>query len=573
MKPVCLVCLFTILVSTAVLARKNSVPLLNQPLTPGAAAPGSPGFTLTVRGAAFAKNATVYWNGSPRATTFKSAVRLDAKVLASDVAQSGTASVTVVNPPPGGGTSNTVFFSVTIPSRAVGWLIKNSVTGNSYSTSLVTGDFNDDGNLDVALLDVFPSNGNTVQIFLGNGDMSFQQGAGYLAGNNSILTGDLNSDGELDLVTTDSSGAFDVLLGNGDGTFQPPLVTSTTPGGFAGALGDFNGDGHLDMVIHYEQSGIPSTFQVFFGNGDGTFQPPTTYGAGENLFPVSIALGDYNNDGIIDLAVVNNAPANPQIEIYLGTLCCGFLPPTSFDAGVTPIRVVAADFNGDGKLDLAVANLLGTGFASTVSILLGNGDGTFQPSMDFPVGPTALRIRAGDFTGDGRLDLAVVSATGLSILPGNGDGTFRNALSFNAGFIPAAIAAGDINNDGRLDFVVANDTTFLAFSVLTQSTISLSETNVGFGGVNVGSASSPHNLALTNIGSSDLSIDSITISGTNANDFSAQNTCGTTVASGVTCMITVTFTPTDEGDRHGQLVVTDSASSKPQVITLAGTGK
>lgn len=573
MKPVCLVCLFTIVISTVALAKQNPVPLLNQPLAPGFSAPGRGDFTLTVRGAGFARNATVEWNGSPRSTTFKSAVRLDATILASDVAQPGTASITVVNPPPGGGTSNTVFFSISLPSTSIGWLNKNIVTGNEYSISIAAADFNHDGNLDVALLDAFPSDGHTVQIYLGNGDTTFRQGAAYLAGNNSIFTGDLNGDGEVDLVTTDSDGSFDVLLGNGDGTFQPPMVTSTTPGGFVGALGDFNGDGNLDMVVHYEQSGVPSTFQVFFGNGDGTFQPPTTYGDGENLFPTSIALGDYNSDGIIDLAVVNNAPADPRVEIYLGTLCCGFQPPTSFDAGLTPVRVVAADFNNDAHLDLAVANLLGTGFASTVSILVGNGDGTFQSPLDFPVGPTALRLRAGAFTGDSKLDLAVLSATGLSLLPGRGDGTFKNALSFPAGFIPSAIATGDVNNDGRLDFVVANDTTFLAFSVFTQSTAALSDTNLTFGGVDLGHSSSLRNVTLTNIGSSDLSLASIIIGGTNAADFSQQTTCGTTVASGSTCTITVTFTPTGLGSRHGQLALTDSASSKPQVITLAGTGK
>ncbi|MBZ5598253.1 MAG: FG-GAP-like repeat-containing protein [Acidobacteriia bacterium] len=573
MKPVCLVCLFAILINPVALARKNPVPLLNQPLVPGFSVPGRSDFTLTVRGAGFAKNATVYWNGSPRTTTFKSAVRLDATIPAADVAQPGTATVTVVNPPPGGGASNPVFFSISLPSASIGWLNKNIVTGNEYSVSIATADFNDDGNLDVALLDAFPSNGKTVEIYLGNGDATFQEGAGYLAGDNSIFTGDVNGDGEVDLVTTDSAGAFEVLLGNGDGTFRPPLKTSANPGGFVGALGDFNGDGHLDMVIHYEQSGVPSTFQVFFGNGDGTFQAPTTYGDGENLFPVSIALGDYNSDAIIDLAVVNNAPTNPRIQIYLGTLCCGFQPPTSFDAGLTPVRVVTADFNNDTHLDLAVANLEGSGFGSTVSILLGNGDGTFQPPMIFPVGPTALRLRAGVFTGDSKPDLAVVSATGLSVLAGNGDGTFKNALSFPAGFIPSAIATGDVNNDGRLDFIVANDTTFLAFSVLTQSTAALSDTNLTFGGVGVGTSSHPRNVRLTNIGSSDLSLASIIIGGTDAGDFSQQTTCGATVASGASCTITVTFTPTGLGARHGQLALTDSASSKPQVITLAGRGK
>jgi hypothetical protein len=573
MKPGRLVLLLSMLISSAALAQDNPVPLLNQPLVPGFSVPGRESFTLGVRGAGFDKHATVYWNGSPRATTFKSVVRLDATIFASDVAQPGTATVTVVNPPPGGGESNPVYFSVTLPSRAVGWLNKNMVTGNEYSVSVATGDFNRDGNLDVALLDLFPSDGRTVQIYLGNGDATFQSGPGYLAGDTSILAGDVDGDGKLDLVTTDSLGGFEVLLGNGDGSFQDPLMTATTPGGSVGALGDFNGDGHLDMVLYYTESGMPSTFQVFFGNGDGTFQPPTTYGNDESLFPTSIALGDYNSDGIIDLAVVNNAPANARIQIYPGTLCCGFQPPASFDGGLTPVRVLASDFNNDGRLDLAVANLSGAGFASTVSILLGNGDGTFQPRLEFPVGPTALRIRAGAFTGDGKTDLAVLSATGLAILPGNGDGTFQAALSFPAAFNPAALAVGDVNNDGRQDFIVVNDTTFLAFSVLTQSTAALSSTNLNFGGVDVGSSSSPRNISLTNIGVSDLDISSITIGGGDAGAFSQQTTCGETLASGATCTVAVTFTPTAQGTLHAQLAFTDSVSSSPQVVTLAGTGR
>lgn len=563
----------SILVVPAAWAKKNPIPLLNQPLVPSFSEPGRGSFTLSLRGAGFAKDATVFWNGSPRATTFRSVVRLDATILASDVAQVGTATVTVVNPHPGGGTSNAVFFPISLPSVSVGWLNKNNVTGNEYSVAMASADFDGDGNLDVALLDAFPSNGNTIQVYLGNGDMTFRQEAGYLAGDTSILTDDLNGDGKFDLVTTDSLGAFEVLLGNGDGTFQAPLVTATTPGAFAGALGDFNGDGTLDMVIHYVVSATPSTFEVFFGNGDGTFQMPTTYGDGENLFPVSIALGDYNSDGIIDLAVVNNAPASPRIEIYRGTLCCGFQPPTSFDVGLTPVRVVAADFNNDGKLDLAVANLSGSGFASTVSVLLGNGDGTFRPRMDFPVGPTALRLKAGAFTGDSKLDLAVVSATGLAILPGNGDGTFKSALSFPAGFLPSALAVGDVNHDGRLDFLVANDTTFLAFSVLTQSAAALSASNVNFGVVDVGSSSTPRAITLTNIGSFDLSVSDILVDGMNGKDFSQQNNCGSSLASGTTCTITLTFKPTERGTRRGLLAVTDSASDNPQVITLAGTGK
>src|SRR5205085_9430204 len=160
---------------------------------------------------------------------------LTATIPASDLGKPTTALITVVNPAPGGGTSNPAAFSVTVPSTSVGCLNNSKVRGNRYCIGIVAGDFNTDGNADVAVLDADPNNGSTVQVWLGNGDGMFDQGQDFLAGNTSIYTADLNQDGKLDLITSDSAGAFYISLGNGDGTFRPPKQTTTSAGAYIGA--------------------------------------------------------------------------------------------------------------------------------------------------------------------------------------------------------------------------------------------------------------------------------------------------------------------------------------------------
>ena len=182
-------------------------------------------------------------------TTFVSKSQLKAIILASDIATAKTASVTVVNPSPGGGTSNIVFFEVMIPNSFVSFSRADYGAG-SGPNSLVVGDFNHDGKLDIPTSNYY---GNTVSILLGNGDGTFRAHVDYPTelGPDTVLIGDFNRDGKLDVaVRNQSSNIVSVLLGHGDGTFQPaasfPVGLGTI--GSRVAVGDFNGDGNLDIV-------------------------------------------------------------------------------------------------------------------------------------------------------------------------------------------------------------------------------------------------------------------------------------------------------------------------------------
>jgi hypothetical protein len=181
---------------------------------------------------------------------------------------------------------------------------------------------------------------------------------------------------------------------------------------------------------------------ILLGNGDGTFQVPIAYAAGP--YPSWVAVGDFNRDGKPDLAVANEDPEAPSVSILLGDGDGAFQPPVAYAAGGYPVCVVAGDFNGDGNPDLAVSSYNGSGTA----ILLGNGDGTFRPGATY-AHVTGIDLVVGDFNGDGKLDLA---AGGLDLLLGNGDGTFQPQGVLAIRYAGAEfLTVADFNGDGKLD--------------------------------------------------------------------------------------------------------------------------
>lgn len=189
---------------------------------------------------------------------------------------------------------------------------------------------------------------------------------------------------------------------------------------------------------------------AFSAHGQGVGFAPTEYATGTG--PTAVVAADFNGDGKLDLAVANNG--SDSVSIFLGNGNGTFGAKTDFATGAGPSGLAVGDFNGDGKLDLAVANQT----ANTISILLGKGDGTFGAKVDFATGATPLAVAVGDFNGDNKLDVVSANRTtaSVSILLGNGDGTLRPKVEFVTGTNPAAVLVGDFNGDGKLDVATAN---------------------------------------------------------------------------------------------------------------------
>src|SRR2546421_6004093 len=189
--------------------------------------------------------------------------------------------------------------------------------------------------------------------------------------------------------------------------------------------------------------------------GHGAFPPARAIqNFGPGTYPLAVAVADFNGDGRADVAVANIG-AN-TVSVLLGNGDGTFQAPQSYPTWSDPESIAVGDFNGDGKLDMAVASDI---TASKVSVLLGNGDGTFQPAQFFPVaGDNSESVLTADFNGDGKLDLAVANAhsNNISVLLGNGDGTFQAARTFTVGRGPEFVAVGDFNGDGQLDLAAAN---------------------------------------------------------------------------------------------------------------------
>jgi FG-GAP-like repeat/Abnormal spindle-like microcephaly-assoc'd, ASPM-SPD-2-Hydin len=586
----------------------NPVPLINDPLEPTSVAPGGAGFTLTVNGTGFVSGSKVNWNGTALPTSFVSSSRLTASVPGTDVASAGSGWVTVTNPAPGGGTSLPAFLriatAVTNPSFVS--YSQNTIFNHSGTISLITGDFNGDGKLDLAFIgdqqgpavsasmpgiDSF-----SICIELGNGDGSFQSAVCQPAYSGQgeqpmwVVAGDFNGDGKLDLAVSNSgvgAGSISVFLGNGDGTLQPPINAASGNGPLFLAVGDFNQDGKLDLVVENFDNSTPtvtSFVSVLLGNGDGTFQSPVTYASGLGVY--SLVVGDFNGDGKLDLALqpgFNNSTSS-TLYFLAGNGDGTFQPAIPAQTvGGDDFISAAADFNGDGKLDL----FLSDNKMLTDDILLGNGNGTFQSPVSYPFATAFSICRAGvidDLNADGKLDLAfcsgdasVAGAVGFQL--GNGDGTFQAATNVvaltQAVPYPSSIVAGDFRGDGRVDLVVSMAAgASTPFSIYLQGNFPVASANPGrltFSSQDPNTSSPAQVVTLTNTGTLPVTYSGASIGGTNAASFGQTNTCGASLAAGASCDINVTFTPTTPGQPMATLNISDSAIGSPQVVYLAGT--
>ena len=317
--------------------------------------------------------------------------------------------------------------------------------------SVAIADVNGDGRPDIVTANSFSDN---VSILLGRSDGSFAllfKGFFGIFSPRSVTIADMNGDARLDLVIASSGfNAAAVLLGNGDGTFKDPGLWPASSRPVSAAIADVNGDGRPDIVTANIASDVVS---VLLGNGDQTFQAQKQFAVGED--PHSVAIADVNADGRFDLAIAN-AESN-DVSILLGNGDGTFISQSRFSVGRRPESVTIADVNGDGRPDLATANF-GLEFSFTdVSVLLGNGDGTFQEQKRFAVGDGPRSVVVADVNEDGRPDIVTNDyRDAVSVLLGNGDGTFLPQFRIAVGTAPNSVAIADMNGDGRLDIVTAN---------------------------------------------------------------------------------------------------------------------
>ena len=479
LKSVVLAAFAATLLAVCAVAQNNPVPQIVGPVHPDAVAPGGGDFTLSVYGANFVPGAVVNWNYQRRTTTYISGHELQAQILSTDVAKNTAGYITVTNPAPGGGDSSSSWGQVEVhePISTIAvsspqfypfgfWQLQAAdfthggtlgLMGESYHglalelgkgngtfqyTSVVDrtnfvpwqfgyGDFNGDGNIDVASFSYLGSLGITLpthlNILLGDGKGNFSRAPSiyspYGSDFDSIQVGDFNQDGKLDLVTAGLY-ALSTYLGNGDGTFRHVVRYNYPSYGLREMVaGDFNGGGKLDLVFlqaNGNSTGGNLAFWFLQGNGDGTFQTPKKVGFVANVENLCgaggahLQLSDFNGDGKLDLAFCTPS----QIGVMLGNGDGTFRPPNFYTADSTDQGLFAfgiGDINSDGKPVLIVSEY--SNFNNIFAVFLGSGDGTFQAPQTLASGTQdgELGILVGDFNSDGMLDVTFQNGGGMNV--------------------------------------------------------------------------------------------------------------------------------------------------------------
>lgn len=320
----------------------------------------------------------------------------------------------------------------------------------STPVAIGVADFTGDGKLDVVTANAAE---NEVGLMTGDGAGAFQISDVFEVGNGlfDLTVTDLNEDGDADVVTG-NSGSISMLLGNGNGTFQAANNVLAV-GTFSQVIAaDFTKDGNVDLAA---VSSIPLIGGVFIrpGDGAGNLSPATTFVSNPNT-PISLAAGDFNGDGNLDIITANVVSNNVSVYPGDGTGALGAAVSSSPVLNTRPNAVDVGDFDKDGKLDAVIANLQ----TGDISLLFGNGDNTFRAGGTPASLSGAAKLKVAHVDGDGNLDIITANpiSNDITLLYGKGDGTFELQFRLPAGTQPIDVDTADFNGDGKKDLVTSN---------------------------------------------------------------------------------------------------------------------
>ena len=516
------------------------------------------------------------------------------------------------------------------------FVVKREFSTGQIPTGIASGDVNGDGKLDLVTCN---QGTNTVSILLGIGDGTFGPSTDFATGTGpvAILLADLNGDGVLDVVTANfNANTVSVQLGNGDGTLRPSVDYPTGTGPSAIVAGDFNNDGKPDLTT---ANATANSISLLLGNGDGTFGLKSDFPT--EIEPVSLDKGDFRGDSKLDLVAAARVAA--VVSLLPGKGDGTFDPKTDLGTDTEPIAVTSADFNADGKLDFLVASsgyhyyyyygsIRRGYYVPAVALLPGNGDGSFKNSVSFPLPLVPAGMVTGDFNGDGRIDVAIANtgddrvtvvlqspflnldpgrltfstqATGTTSAPltvtvqstgsfplhvnnalitGGNEGEFsiasdtcsNNAVpsgescTVSAVFAPSSPGTKYSELEIHSDSPSAPDLIYLSGRAASAGIATPSPTAVDFGNQPVKTMSTPRQVLVTNTGTGPLSVNGVSAAG----DFSiASTTCGSAVlALGAQCSFNVSFSPSGPGPVAGTLTISSDSLSSPTLVALSGNG-
>ncbi|MFH0799934.1 MAG: InlB B-repeat-containing protein [Pseudomonadota bacterium] len=360
-----------------------------------------------------------------------------------------------------------IFVATSVPGFAAP---AHSGAGIVPQGGIATADFDGDGKLDLAVTDVNLVDGATT-IYLGNGAGAFVFNADYGGGGKvspvCVVAADFNGNGNMDMATVyngsgvPANATVSVRLGAGDGTFGAAAAYAAGNSPYCSTAADFDGDGDVDLAV---TNFTNNYIAVLINNGAGVFAAPVTYNtSGVGSLPWYIVAADFNNDGNIDLATEN--AGGDGVSVWLGVGNGTFNAAAGYEAGGlgagAKAWLISGDFNGDGNIDLAALSFLP---AANVSVLLGNGDGTFLAKTDYPIADgDPRRIIAADIDGDNDIDLAVGTFKGadwnIALLLNNGTGIFATSY-YDAGPTIGnnnSLIAADFDKDGKVDLAITDD--------------------------------------------------------------------------------------------------------------------